>query len=504
MAAKRKSRAMQDQIMELKDRGYSERSIARALKIHRNTVRKYLSEVNPTKVDSGAGVSSDSEDEDFEWRRIVDWELVKSEYARGVTLKQLWLEQCPDVDYVRFWRGFRAYRPIGPEAVIRLQHKPGERCQIDYCDGIDIVDANRGEITKTHLFVGVLPFSSLTYAEFVLDQKLPSFIRSQKNMFAYFGGVTPYVVVDNLKSGVTKAHRYDPDTNRTYCDFGNHMGFAVLPARPRTPHDKASCECGVGVIQEGFFSRVRNRTFRSLYELNVELRKYLEELNTQTMKDHGCSRRDRFANETSHLQPLPVSEFEFSEWKECKVHPDCHIQVGKNFYSVPHKHVGQKVRVRVSAKMIEVFGEDSEPITAHARILNREFRYSTDQRHYPQEKHSTANFSVHQARAKARRIGEKTEKLVDWFFSKTHPLKHLRCVLGILRLVENRKVTTEALEYACNMVLSNGNARFAVIEHLAKHFDRFGARPIPVTAKAPVRAKEEVFLHDNTSDKEHA
>jgi transposase len=46
-------------------------------------------------------------------------------------------------------------------------------------------------------------------------------------MFAYFGGVTPYLVVDNLKSGVHKAHLYDPDVNPTYCDFANHMGFAV-------------------------------------------------------------------------------------------------------------------------------------------------------------------------------------------------------------------------------------------------------------------------------------
>jgi len=30
---------------------------------------------------------------------------------------------------------------------------------------------------------------------------------------AFFGGVAPYVVIDNLKSGVRAAHRYDPDVN---------------------------------------------------------------------------------------------------------------------------------------------------------------------------------------------------------------------------------------------------------------------------------------------------
>ena len=44
-------------------------------------------------------------------------------------------------------------------------------------------------------------------------------------MFAYFGGVTPYVVVDNLKSGVHKPDLYDPDVNPTYGDFANQMGL---------------------------------------------------------------------------------------------------------------------------------------------------------------------------------------------------------------------------------------------------------------------------------------
>ena len=71
-----------------------------------------------------------------------------------------------------------------------------------------------------------------------MDQKLPTFIAVQQRMFAYFGGVRPYVVVDNLKSGVHKANLYDPDVNPTYCDFANHMGLAVLAARPDKPKDK--------------------------------------------------------------------------------------------------------------------------------------------------------------------------------------------------------------------------------------------------------------------------
>jgi transposase len=57
--------------------------------------------------------------------------------------------------------------------------------------------------------------------------------------FSFFGGVPELAVPDNLRSGVTKAHRYEPDLNPTYADLASHYGVAVLPARVRKPRDKA-------------------------------------------------------------------------------------------------------------------------------------------------------------------------------------------------------------------------------------------------------------------------
>jgi transposase len=185
---------------------------------------------------------------------------------------------------VKFWRAFR--EKVGCQAspdqvTIRLEHKPGEKTQIDFSDGLWITEPATGNKRQTQFFLGVLPFSSYTFGEFVLDQKLPTFIAVQERMFAFFGGVSPYVVVDNLKSGVHKPHLYDPDVNPTYCDFANRTGFAVLPARPYKARDKGSGESAIGVVQRGFFQEVRNRIFYSLEELNQALREYLERLNRE-------------------------------------------------------------------------------------------------------------------------------------------------------------------------------------------------------------------------------
>lgn len=497
MAALRKSPAMHNQIAELRNQGKGVRAIARALKIHRDTVYAHLPEGDPLKPQDKHEPPDkiEGQEQPPPWENSVDWELVRKEHGRGVALKILWQEVCSDVDYLRFWRAFRRLCPSVPEVVLRLQHQPGERVQIDYTDGIEILDLKTGKKIKTQLFVGVLPFSSLTFGEFVLDQKLPTFIASQKNMFEFFGGVTPYVVVDNLKSGVTKAHLYDPDANRTYCEFGNHMGFAVLPARPYTPRDKAAGEGAIGIIQRAFFARVRNQVFTSLFDLNQAFRAYLAELNTSVMKDYGVSRYARFEEEKKYLKALPPSNFVFTEWKFAKVHPDCHIQVGKNFYSVPHAFVGRTVRVRLSAKLVEIFSDDAEPIATHVRITG-EHRYATDPRHYPEAKLATAGFSIHQAQAQAKRVGPETEKLIEHLFALPLPLKYLRRVQGILRLAEKKRVTITALEYACKIALNHKNTRFATVEAIALHYDKHGPRPVALKTSLPKREEQTLFLHE--------
>jgi hypothetical protein len=312
-------------------------------------------------------------------------------------------------------------------------------------------------------------------------------------MFAFFGGLTPYVVVDNLKSGVHKPDLYDPDVNPTYCDFANHMGFAVLPARPYKARDKASGESNIGVTQRGFFQEVRNRVFYSLEDLNRALWDYLYRLNREVMKDYGVSRTQRFEEEKKHLKPLASSRFELSEWRAAKVHPDCHIQMEKNFYSVPFVYVGQKVRVRLTDKMMEIFSEDSLPLTAHLRLRGIG-QFSTYDFHYPQAKLAVARFEVRHAQEQAKKLGPHVENLVAELCSGQHPLRHLRRVQGILRLAKRYPITAEALDHACQRALNFNKKRLAYIKDCALYFLSHGQRP---TLAAPQRKPDTVHLHQS-------
>ena len=93
-----------------------------------------------------------------------------------------------------------------------------------------IVDATTGELRQAQVFVAVLGASSYTYAEATWTQELPQWIASHQRAFAFFGGVVALLVPDNLRSGVTKACRYDPEPNATYQELARHYGKARLEA----------------------------------------------------------------------------------------------------------------------------------------------------------------------------------------------------------------------------------------------------------------------------------
>jgi hypothetical protein len=77
-----------------------------------------------------------------------------------------------------------------------------------------------------------------------------------------------------------------------------------------SPGGKGSGESHIGVLQRDFYQRVRDQVFYSLEELNTVLRRYLEHLTQEVMKDYGVSRAVRIEAEKQHLKPLPPTRFD--------------------------------------------------------------------------------------------------------------------------------------------------------------------------------------------------
>ncbi len=151
---------------------------------------------------------------------LPDWIQLHQELKRpGVTLQLLWLEyravHPTGFAYSHFCDRYRRWaRTLKPS--MRQVHRAGEKLLVDFSGKRpSLVDATTGAVV-VELFVGVLGASGLIDAEATRSQELPAWVDAHVRMVEYFGGSPAIWVPDNLNSGVTTAHYYEPEINRTY------------------------------------------------------------------------------------------------------------------------------------------------------------------------------------------------------------------------------------------------------------------------------------------------
>ena len=272
------------EVIRLKSCGLSERQIAASLSIGKGTVWDYLKRI--AAADIGWPLPDGMDDTALERalfpsvspaqsssHQAPDFSAIHTEFKRpAVTLALLWQEYKQSnpggYQYSRFCELYRSWSGR-IDLVMRQEHKAGEKLFVDYAgQTVDVVDGASGEVRAAQIFVAVLGASSYAFTEATWTQSLPDWIGSHVRAFCFFGGVVEILVPDNLKSGITKACRYEPDINPTYQEMASHYGLAVIPARVRKPKDKAKVEAGVQLVERRILARLRNRTFFSLAELN--------------------------------------------------------------------------------------------------------------------------------------------------------------------------------------------------------------------------------------------
>ena len=401
-----------------------------------------------------------------------DWTYVHDQLKRHkhVKLELLWQEykqhHPQGYQYTWFCKHYRAHR-AKLDLVMRQEHKAGEKLFIDFSGmKVAVIDPATGKTRQAEIFVAVMGASNYTYAEAVWTQQLSDWIHAHVRCFEYLGGVPELVVPDNLKAGITHAHRYEPDVNPTYQDMAQHYDVAVLPARSRRPKDKAKVEVGVQIVQRWILARLRKRTFFSLAELNRAIRLLLEDLNARPFKKMDSNRKALFESlDKPRLSPLPQRAYSYAEWKKARVHIDYHVEVLGHYYSVPYKLVGKSVDVRIAEQTIECFIR-SNRVAAHVRKLVRG-GHTTQAGHMPTAHRHYAQWTPQRLIRWAEQTGEHTAEVIELILSrKAHAQQGFRSALGILRLAKT--YSPERLEAACQKALSLDMCSYRSIASLLK------------------------------------
>src|SRR5271166_3903648 len=340
--------------------GSSIRQIARELGLARNTVRRVLAQIEARRAGAPDGSPT-------RWRpsRLDPYEPV---------IREL-LGRYPDLTAVRLLeelrqRGFTGgytvvrqrlgvLRPrSAPSPVVRFETAPGAQAQMDYAVyDLDFTSEGR---RRVNLFSYILGYSRRQYLRFVETQDMTTTLREHLRAFEHLGGVAASCLYDNMKVVVTGYENDVPVYNSRFLAFATHYGFRPVACQPRRPQTKGKVERPFWYAETNLLN---GRTFRTLEHLNEVTAWWLT--NVADVRVHRETRQrpiDRHAQEQPHLIALPTVPYDVDTVAYRVVNVEGFIAYQQNFYSVPFRHIGCALAVRITETELIVYGPQIEEV----------------------------------------------------------------------------------------------------------------------------------------------
>ena len=366
-----------------------------------------------------------------------------------------------DGSYSAVYRFIRSLEPREPEAVVRVETRPGEEAQVDFGEVRAQLDPATLEPHKTWAFVMTLSWSRHSYVEFVFDQRVETWLLCHVHAFDYFEGVVKRITTDNLKAAIIRAAWDEPIINRSYAECAEHYGFLIAPCRPRTPQHKGKVESGVHYVQRNFMG---GREPTAVDRANRDVRQWCLEAAGQ--RDHGTTHErpmERFEQtERQQLQVLPATAYDLGVFKRGKLHRDCHLVSEQSYYSAPFRLVGQQLWLRAGLGTVRIYNMEHQLVATHERA-RRPGEWHTHPDHLPPHKVPGMMLSRELCMEQARKIGPSTQQVVEEILSDR--VRYRVPVAGrVLRLAD--EFTAARLEAACMRALHFGDPAWQTIKRM--------------------------------------
>ena len=132
--------------------------------------------------------------------------------------------------------------------------EPGAELQADFGRMGLLDDPATGRRRVTHALILTAVYSRHMFVFLTFRQDLAAVIAGFEAAWAFFGGVFRVVIVDNMAPVVDRAHPLEARLNRAFAEYARDRGFAVDPARIRSPQDKPGVERAVQFVRGSFFA----------------------------------------------------------------------------------------------------------------------------------------------------------------------------------------------------------------------------------------------------------
>lgn len=338
-------------------------TIARQLRVHRDTVRRVLAQhgmpvpagpLRPSRIDPFRGFI-----------------LATLDTYPSLTAARLYAMVCE-----RGYRGsgehFRhciaTLRPRpAAEAYLRLRTLPGEQAQVDWghFGHLQIGRARRPLMA----FVMVLSHSRQIFLRFFLSAAMDAFLGGHVLAFAAFGGVPRVLLYDNLKSAVLERHADAIRFNPALLALAGHYHYEPRPVAVARGNEKGRVERAIRYVRESFFAA---RSFTDLADLNAQAAAWCSGPAAQRRwpEDEDLCVGQAFQAERGSLMALPGNEYPSAQRVAVQVGKTPYVRFDLNDYSVPHTHVRRTLSVLADEQQVRIF-DGMQELACHVRSWDR-------------------------------------------------------------------------------------------------------------------------------------
>jgi len=475
---RKKSMPEVEEIIRRLKAGFSQRAIARDLKVHRNTVqaisRHLLAQVSsnetvPPPVLPGREIYTrlypKKEEHPLDAFRDKIHAWVDEDYSFVVMshLIQKW-HRCDESTLRRY---IHKSFPKVVSPVVRRPTKAGEIAEVDF-GYLGLTMDRTGKARKTYVLSIRLCHSRKAYRYFSHRQTSDVFLKGHILAFEDFGGVPIKIRPDNLKAAVVRAAYDDPMINKSYQSLAEHYGFFVDPCLPYHPEHKGGVESDVKYVKKNFWPifRETEKEFGQAIPRFEEIMKNYElwrcDTDNKPIGKIGISRADLFANEEKQqLHFLPPYPWSPVTWKSCKVAREFVVQFNRAFYTVPYKYIAQWVEVKADMYSILIF-QDGYLIATHAKATSL-WQTMFNPLHAPPKYDEYMNHTQAALAKRAAAIGPFTAQVADAIFGRKHSdgLKPVRFLVAFAK-----KYSALRLEAACKRAVEHGAAEYRPVKNI--------------------------------------
>lgn len=237
------------------------------------------------------------------------------------------------------------------KATWRIDHHRGRRPGV-WAPG-DVLAFDWGEIGPLFVFCAVLAWSRWRFVFFADNLGSDATLAALAACFEELGGVPKTALTDRMGclKGGTVAGVVVPTAD--YVRFATHYGFRPDFCEGQDPESKGLVENLVGYVKSDLMIPAE-LTVTDLAGANAAGRSWCVEVNAAVHSEIAAVPTERLVSERQLLGPLPSLRAQIGKLVIRKVDRLSCIRFGSARYSVPTRHIGKQVEVRVVSGVVHV------------------------------------------------------------------------------------------------------------------------------------------------------